>query len=125
MTILYVDDDADDRDIFCEAVTVVDDSLTCKTTGSGQEALEIITKDQIDIVLVDYRMPPGDAKLFLENLKAISGSVVAMPKIYIYSTYMNEYEVATCKALGATDCITKPGEFENICSLVRELVRQV
>ena len=124
MTLLYVDDDADDRDIFCEAVEVVDTSIKCTTSGSGQEALEIVSKQQIDIVLVDYRMPPGDARGFLEKLNTISGSIAVMPKIYVYSTYMNEHEVHKCKELGATDCITKPGDFENICSLIRDLVKQ-
>ena len=38
--VLIVDDDEDDRDLFCEAVNIVDPSIECIMARNGEEALE-------------------------------------------------------------------------------------
>ncbi len=38
--VLIVDDDEDDRDLFCDAVNIVDPSIECIMARNGEEALE-------------------------------------------------------------------------------------
>ena len=38
--VLIVDDDEDDRDLFCDAVNTVDSSIECIMARNGEEALE-------------------------------------------------------------------------------------
>lgn len=121
MTILYVDDDAEDREIFCEAVNQVDPAIACIVSGVAKKALEIIVDSDIDIVLVDYRMPQMDGQSFIQELSRKAG-LQKMPRVYIYSTFLNEFERDQCKRLGATECITKPGNFDDICALIRSLI---
>ncbi|HEY0743325.1 MAG TPA: hypothetical protein VGD40_17780 [Chryseosolibacter sp.] len=43
-TILYVDDDIDDQDIFIEVLKEVQPSITCVVASNGIEALELLKK---------------------------------------------------------------------------------
>lgn len=42
MTILSVDDDSEDIEIFCEAVHDIDPSIICLVAKSAEEALKIL-----------------------------------------------------------------------------------
>lgn len=64
--ILLVDDDSDMRMI---EQMWLKKSYEVETAGSGAEAIEILKHTDIDIVLLDYRMPGMDGA---ETLRAIS-----------------------------------------------------
>ena len=72
MTILYVDDDADDRDIFCDIVKEMDPSIKVKTASDGVEALKILDKPSTrlpDIIVLDMNMPSLNGLQTFEELR--------------------------------------------------------
>ena len=58
--VLIVDDDEDDRDLFCDAVNIVDPSIGCIMARNGEEALEGLKSRDFhtpDIIFLDLNMP--------------------------------------------------------------------
>lgn len=120
MTLLYVDDDDDDRMIFCEALGALSFNLHCITAAGGHEALDILTKQQVDIIFSDYRMPGMDGRAFLDALNQLP---IKKPKVYLYATLLLDFEKEQCRKLGALDCFEKPGNIQEITELVARVVQ--
>ena len=70
--VLIVDDDEDDRDLFCDAVNMVDSSIKCIMARNGEEALEGL-KSRVfhrpDIIFLDLNMPRLNGMQCLNALK--------------------------------------------------------
>jgi CheY-like chemotaxis protein len=71
MTILYADDDKDDRDLLSEALEQIDPSISCITAHDGKEALSILQENRTlpDYIFLDVNMPVMDGKKCLTELK--------------------------------------------------------
>ncbi|HEX8039813.1 MAG TPA: response regulator, partial [Chryseosolibacter sp.] len=71
MSILYVDDDPEDIEIFHDAVRTVDPSVEYITATSGGEALKFLNTTQSlpDYVVLDINMPRMDGKLCLLEIR--------------------------------------------------------
>jgi CheY-like chemotaxis protein len=119
MTILYIDDDEEDREIFCEAVNVVNPSVKCVAVSGASVGLQTIRVQPVDIIFLDYRMPVMDGKSFLQSLQELN--LIKKPRIFLYSTFMNEFEMADCRALGVDDCINKPGHTMDFCRVRNDI----
>ena len=58
--VLVVDDDNDDRDLFCEALNYVNPFITCIIARDGEEALYGLKLHQFPrpaLILLDINMP--------------------------------------------------------------------
>jgi putative two-component system response regulator len=86
------------------------DGFTCLEAGSGVEALAILAREPVALVLSDMRMPQMDGQELLRNLR------LRFPDIAVVMiTAVAEVEVAVaCLSLGAMDYITKPFVFEEV-----------
>ncbi len=111
MTILYVDDDGDDREIFRDAVTSIDESIVCVTATNGLDALSFLeSQTQLpDIVFLDINMPLMNGKTCLAEIK--SNKKFAHLPVIIFTTSTNPREIAECKKIGANDFINKPASY--------------
>lgn len=69
--ILIVDDDLDLLDALKEGVDVPGYVLTVITASDGQRGLDLATKEQPDVVLVDYNMPHKDGFMMVDEIKRI------------------------------------------------------
>ena len=59
ITILHVDDDADDRKLFSEAAMEVDEKITCVSLTNGQDALLYLRREENplpDFIFLDLRI---------------------------------------------------------------------
>ncbi len=119
ISVLIVDDDADDRKLFIEAVKEVDPYIECITAGDGQQALEVLRKPGSilpDFIFLDLRMPRYNGKRCLQEIKK-DERLKHIPVI-IYSTSREVEESQELKAMGAVHFISKPGNPEEIYYLV-------
>jgi len=89
--------------------------------GDGDEALAALLKRSRtpyprrrlpDILLLDHRMPRMDGADLLRAIRAHS-ELRGMP-ICMMSTSADPAHIANCYALGATFCVSKPLEFEEL-----------
>lgn len=65
--ILVVEDNADMRELFC---TVLENSgYTCIPAADGKEALEVMYKEYVDLIVADIMMPNMDGYEFTKTLR--------------------------------------------------------
>jgi len=96
------------------------DGFTCLEAGSGVEALALLEKDQVALVLSDMRMPKMDGQELLRNLRLRFPDVAV-----VMITAVAEVEVAVaCLSLGAMDYITKPFVFEEVRARVAQALEK-
>jgi two-component system chemotaxis response regulator CheY len=74
--------------------------------GDGLEALEVLEREKVDIVLSDINMPNMDGISFLRE-KADRPGIKDIPVLMI-STETGEDIIGEAKALGAVGAIKKP-----------------
>src|SRR5688572_30884496 len=69
MTILYIDDDADDREIFMEAVKTISPEIVCYEACDGVEGLVTLHSLVIppDVIFLDVNMPRMNGKQSLRS----------------------------------------------------------
>jgi CheY-like chemotaxis protein len=74
MNILYIDDDAEDREIFREAVQSIDPDIVFNVAQDGLEGLKTIRESSIvpDFIFLDVNMPRMDGRTFLNEIRKIS-----------------------------------------------------
>jgi two-component system chemotaxis response regulator CheY len=74
--------------------------------ADGQEALDILEKESVDIVLSDINMPNMDGIAFLRE-KSTRDAIKAIPVLMI-STETGDDIIGEAKSLGALGAIKKP-----------------
>jgi DNA-binding NtrC family response regulator len=120
MKLLIVDDDADDRMLFIEAVKEVDENIECMTANDGQLALELLknaAEDLLpDLIFLDISMPRLSGKKCLSEIKK-DERLKDIPVI-IYTTSKNVEESKELIEMGAYHFISKPSNAEEIYYLV-------
>ena len=123
MTILLVDDDEDDQDIFREAVSVVNPDCEVRLAMDGEHGLTNLSeRPQLpDYIFLDVNMPKMDGKQFLEEVK--SHPLYSTVPVIIYSTSNHASEMGTYFKMGASNFITKPSEFNLLVTYLRSILR--
>ena len=119
--VLIIDDDEDDRELFCEAVGQFNKDIDCFHATDGEEALAFLTDangNLPDFIFLDLNMPRLNGKECLAEIKK-RNKVKDIPVI-IYSTSNNRRDKEETRLLGAANFLHKPNEF-NI--LIRELTQ--
>lgn len=106
--ILIVDDEKDFVEMFSLRLTGQGEKVS--TAYSGQEALDLLEKTQIDVVILDIRMPGMDG---IETLKKIKAAHPLVEVIMLTGHGSTETAVEGMKA-GAFDYLMKPADFEDI-----------
>jgi CheY-like chemotaxis protein len=109
--LFLIDDDADDKEIFQEAIKQIDTSIICYTATDGKDALAKLRDALLlpDVVFLDLNMPVMNGKDCLRELKQ-DKDLRHIPVI-VYSTSAAEKEKANCISLGAIHYISKPPQF--------------
>ncbi|HTI09213.1 MAG TPA: response regulator [Puia sp.] len=108
-TILLVDDDADDRQFFFEAVKQVDETISCVSAGSAQDALLYLKNEENplpDFIFLDLRMHGLSGKQCLVEIKN-DARLHPIPVI-VYTTSREVEESVELKRLGAAHFMSKP-----------------
>jgi DNA-binding NtrC family response regulator len=125
MRLLIVDDDADDRMLFIEAVKEIDDDIECMSANDGQQALELLRNDVHsipDLIFLDISMPRLSGKKCLSEIKKTE-RLKDIPVI-IYTTSKDVEESKELKKMGAFHFISKPSNPEEIYYLVSFAVEE-
>ncbi len=119
-TILYVDDDADDRMLLVEAITEADPQYVVETAENGLAAMDVLQSYSTlpCLVILDLNMPGQDGKEVIKQLKA--SNHFSKLKIVVFTTSSSPEDKKECASFGV-DMITKPlsyKELENIAKIL-------
>ncbi len=118
-SILLVDDDLDDRDLFSEALAIVDNTIRMEFAVNGLDALKKLESGSIhpDVIFSDINMPLMNGIQLLETIKK-TGGLNTLPFV-IYTTSANQNYQSQSQLFGAQHYIVKPTSFEKICTEIR------
>jgi CheY-like chemotaxis protein len=122
MLLLVIDDDAEDAELFQEAISFIDDSAICVAALSGKDGLNVLRFTIPDIVFLDINMPIMDGKETLARIR--SNEAMNSVPVYIFSTSANGREFDFLKDAGAAGCISKPNSFQELCEVLRGILQQ-
>jgi CheY-like chemotaxis protein len=123
MIILHVDDDAEDREIFSEAVYEVNSSIECLAATDGIEALLLLSGEvtylKLDYIFLDINMPKMDGIALLKAIK--EDKRLNQIPVCMLSTACNEKEIADINSLGAK-YIQKQNDFGKTVSMLSSIL---
>ncbi len=120
VTFLLADDDADDKTLFCEALSEIDPAIVCHTASDGKEALQILSEQQImkpNIIFLDINMPVMDGWQCLVKLKEHNTHKDIPVIMYSTSSYQRDIEQAL--EGGAFCFFTKPSDYRELRNILR------
>ena len=117
-TILVVDDEPNIVEVL--EIVLQDEGMEVLKSSSGQEALTLLQKNDVDLVISDIKMPDFSGVDLLREAKQLSPDT-----IFIMMTAFASTETAI-EALqhGAYDYITKPFKMEDLRSIVRRALEK-
>jgi CheY-like chemotaxis protein len=120
MTVLLVDDDQDDVDLFCEALKEVDKSIICLTAHNGIQALSILDADLFetpDFIFLDINMPLMNGIQCLEKIR--KADRLKDIHVTMYTTSKDQREYHRCIELGA-DFLVKPSNYTTLIAVLKK-----
>lgn len=121
--LLIIDDDAEDQEIFMEAVREVDARIHCVTALSGENAFSKLESGAVtlpDIIFLDMNMPKLNGKQVLKEIK--KHDVLAGIPVIMYSTSFAPRDIEEVKQLGAVYHLLKPSRFDDLCAALKRLL---
>jgi CheY-like chemotaxis protein len=119
LRILYVDDDPEDAEIFCEALAEIDPDIQCKIATNARTAIALFSPPCPEFIFLDFRMPIVSGVDLLKEIK--SRECFSNTTIVMFSTHMDSRAVEQCKNLGAEHCISKQGDFNDLLISLRQI----
>jgi DNA-binding NtrC family response regulator len=122
MNILVIDDDADDVELFCEALHEIDSQIQCHEFKKIQTALEFLNDatQTPEFIFLDAHMPSCDPAEFLKEISQHHKLHEAI--IVIYSGYVSDREVSEFKRLGAHHVVIKPTSYDDLRKILSTLI---
>lgn len=119
--LLIVDDSAAMREFIARVIAVSGfDVGACLHASNGQEALDVLRSNWIDIVLTDVNMPVMNGEQFLASVEA--DALLRTIPILVVSTDGTRNRVDRMMSLGAKGYVTKPFSPEMLRSRMEELL---
>lgn len=116
---LIADDDSDDADIFCEALSQIATVMKCYKVENGREVFEFLSGPETgkpDVIFLDINMPVMNGWECLKKLKSTE-DFSQIPTI-MYSTSSAKKDIDQAYRLGASLFLTKPEDFKELCKIL-------
>ncbi|HAA04300.1 MAG TPA: response regulator [Syntrophobacteraceae bacterium] len=119
--VLIVDDSGTMRNVIKKVLRLTGISFgSCLEAGNGQEAMDILESNWVDLILSDINMPVMDGFGLLRAIKS-QPSFQDVPVVLI-TTESNEKRLQEAMRLGAKGYIHKPFTPETVRSLVKDVM---
>src|SRR5437016_4889430 len=115
--ILVVDDDPGVRESFR---LILEDHYDVLDVPDGPRALEVVRSAQVDLVLLDIRLPDMDGIEVLERTKAIDEGI----EVILVTAVKTVRTAVAAMKLGAFDYLTKPFEEDELLQLIRRALEK-
>lgn len=117
-TILVVEDNADMQELFC--TVLADSGYRCVSASDGLEALEVMDREYVDLIVADIMMPNMDG---CELTKAVRDSGMEIPVLMV--TAKDQFDdMQKGFRSGADDYMIKPVNVKELVLRVQALLRR-
>jgi CheY-like chemotaxis protein len=126
MHVLIVDPDADDVELFCEALLTINPEIGCVFSKNGREAWEMLqsAREAPAIIFSEIDMPELNGFKFIECIKRHQflkniPIIVYTAATHYFISRKPEPIKEKCLELGVSQLLKKPTTFEQIVEAVR------
>lgn len=116
--ILVVDDDPDIRRLL--NVILVEEGHNVMSAPDGDKALEMVTAELPDLLVLDVMMPKKDGYTVLKEMK--SAGIRESTKVLVLTARGAEADWLRGYKLGADQYLTKPFEMEELVAAIQDLL---
>ena len=116
-SILIVDDEPRLADVLATAMDSF--GFSAQTASNGQEALEVMKRETIDLVLSDLRMPGMDGRQLLHEVRRGWPDV----PVVLITAFASVRDAVDLVKEGAFDYLSKPFEISEVEAVVRRALR--
>lgn len=122
MTIVYIDDDADDCFIMAEAIKAFDQKIKCITFTKSIDGIDFLksSPEPPDYIILDINMPMMNGKDCLIEIKR-QEKLTHIP-VVMFSTTFQTTDTNSLLELGAHDLIAKPNTVEELFNALHTIV---
>lgn len=121
--IYLAEDDDDDRILFLEALGELHSEILVKVSEDGQQLLDNLHKtilERPEIIFLDINMPCRNGFECLKEIR--SGERFSDAKIIMFSTSSSMLHIELSYKLGADYYAVKPGSFQELKELLRDIL---
>jgi len=121
-SILLVDDDSDDRELFELALKKVAHSVFLVTADNGEDALRLLATSMLlpDLIFMDINMPGLSGFDTIKELQ--KDALLSTIPMVIYSTSTSESDINKAKQLGVVMYLNKPSRFIELCRVLKDFL---
>lgn len=116
--ILVVDDDKNTRKLL--KAVIENDGYKVSTAENGEEALNIMDKEVVELVVLDIMMPKMDGYEFTKTLRSVNNN---LPILMLSAKQMSE-DKRKGFLVGTDDYMTKPVDETEMLLRIRALLRR-
>jgi DNA-binding NtrC family response regulator len=116
--VLVVDDEQDLREV--TALNIEIEGYEVLTASSGNEALSLLEKNNVDLIISDIRMADGDGITLVKTLKEKGNK---LPLILLVTGF-SEITKSDAIKLGAYDLLEKPADPAIINRILTKLTKE-
>jgi CheY-like chemotaxis protein len=117
---LIADDDADDRYLFQNAITEMNQEISLTLASDCDELLTLLDKFPApDAILLDINMHPKSGKVCLKEVR--SRPELDDVPVVMLTTSSDESDINDCLSNGATDYFVKPNTYQELQGLIKTL----
>ncbi len=99
---------------------ILDKKYALRGVSSIEEALEVIQKEQFDLLLVDYLLPVGDGLQFVQRARALP-QYKDIPVILI-SASLDKVLFSEALRSGVNDCLCKPIKRRETMEVIEQML---
>lgn len=116
--VLVVDDEDELREIFVDEFRSV--GAVVFEARQGVEAMEVLRRETVHVVLSDVRMPGGDGISLMKN---IDKEIRPKPLLFLCSGF-SQHSMDEMKAIGVLEIFGKPFDWKMILSSIQKALNR-
>lgn len=117
MKILIVDDNKEITELF--ETTLTSKGHSVKVSNDGKEGLDLIKKNESDLVLLDLAIPNFSGRDILTELK--KEGPIEPYNIYLFTaSVISDTEIEDLVKLGVSGCLRKPIRLDDLISMLEQ-----
>jgi len=120
-TILYVDDDEDDVELFSDAIRIINPDIKIAIAKNGLEALKYLysINELPCLIVLDLNMPYLDGKQTFQKIR--DNPPLQNVPVIVYTSSSNPSDKSLFDSLGI-DFITKPHDFSLMSKVAQQII---
>jgi CheY-like chemotaxis protein len=117
--VLLIDDDLDDRTLFCEALAEFFPNFNCETVEDGVKCVELLSQQKsYDYIFLDLNLPKMDGFQVLQYLR--DNNLAPGARIVVLSSTSRQSDIDRCFQLGVSSFFTKPSTYFKLVETIKE-----